>query len=77
MRSYYTRWRQPTRRDLGATVLVCGLVLLGIIWGIDEMQRQSQEARYESCIREAETKHVLPLPSLDEIDACRQKAGLK
>ena len=77
MRSYYSRWRQPTRRDLGATVLVCGLVVLAIIWGIHEMQKQSQEAKYESCLREAETKHVFPLASLDEIDACKKEAGLK
>jgi len=38
--------------------------------------QQSQEAKYESCLREAETKHVFPLASLDEMDACNEEAGL-
>jgi hypothetical protein len=80
MRSYVSRWRQPTRRDLGAAILVIGLVVLGIIWTVHENQKHSEEAKkakYESCLHEAEAKHVLPLPSFEEIDACKQEAGVK
>jgi len=80
MRSYYSRWRQPNRKDFAAAILVCLVVALGIVWGIHEMQKQSQEskkAKYESCLHEAEKKHVLPLPSLEEIEACKQEAGVK
>lgn len=73
MRSYYSRWRHPTRRDLGATVLVCGLVLLAIIWGIHEMRKQSQEAKYESCLREAETKHVFPWPASTRLTRVKKR----
>jgi hypothetical protein len=80
MRTYVSRWRQPTRRDLATAILVCLMVGLGVVWGIHEMQKQSQEAKkakYESCLHQAETKHVLPLPSLEEIEACKQEAGFK
>ena len=80
MRGYFSRWRQPTRRDFGAAILVVLMVGLGIVWGIHEMQKRSQEAqkaKYESCLHEAETKHVLPLPSLEEIEACKQQVGFK
>lgn len=80
MRTYFSRWRQPTRRDLVAAILVCGVVVLGVVWGTQELQKHSQEtkkAKYESCLHEAEMKHVLPLPSLEEIEACKQQAGVK
>jgi len=51
---------------------------LGVVWGIQEVQKQSHEAKkakYESCLHEAETKHVLPLASLEEIETCEQEAG--
>ncbi|MEB4207575.1 hypothetical protein [Mycobacterium sp. 94-17] len=44
------------------------------------MQKRSDEAKkakYESCLHEAESKHVLPLPSIEEIQACKQNAGVK
>lgn len=80
MRTYFSRWRQPTRRDFAAAILVITMVVLGMAWGFHEMQKRSQEtqkAKYESCLREAESRHVLPLPSLDEIEACKQQAGFK
>ena len=80
MRTYFSRWKQPTRRDLVAAILVCGVVVLGTIWGTHEMQKHSQETkknRYESCLHEAEAKHVFPLPSLEEIEACKQEAGVR
>ncbi len=80
MRSYISRWRQPTRRDFAAAILVIALVVLGITWTNYEAQKQSQEAKkakYESCLHSAEAKHVLPLASLEEIDACKQEAGVK
>jgi hypothetical protein len=54
--------------------------VLGIIWTVHENQKHSEEAKkakYESCLHEAEAKHVLPLPSFEEIDACKQEAGVK
>lgn len=80
MRSYFSRWREPTRRDFAAAILVCLVVVLGVVWGVHELQKQSLEdkkAKYESCLQEAEAKHVLPLPSLEEIEACKQQAGVR
>ncbi|WP_156623055.1 hypothetical protein [Mycobacterium sp. 1164966.3] len=80
MRAYFSRWRQPTRRDIAALILFSALVVLGAVWTFHEVQKHSQEAKkakYETCIHEAQAKHVLPLPSLDEIQACKQQAGVK
>ena len=80
MRTYFSRWKQPTKRDIAALVLFSALVVLGVVWTFNEVQKHSQEAKkakYETCIHEAEAKHVLPLPSLDEIQACKQRAGVK
>lgn len=80
MRSYFSRWKEPTRRDFAAAILVCLVVVLGVAWGVHELQKQSLEdkkATYESCVAEAEAKHVLPLASIEEMEACKQKAGVR
>lgn len=80
MRGYISRWRQPTRRDLAAAILVCGVVFLSMIWAIHASQTHSQEQKrktFESCLNAAASQDVSGLPSFDEIQACKQEAGVK
>jgi len=65
---------------MAAAIMVLGVVVLGVVWTVHLTEKHSQEQKqktYERCLDEAEMKHVIPLPSLEEIEACKREVGAK